>query len=256
MNSTTYYNTNASRYITDTINADMTALRDRFLVHIPAGGTILDAGCGSGRDAKAFMEAGYEVYAMDASQAMVEHCRNIIGDRVTLATFQDYETEMKFDGIWACASLLHLKPEELDAVLKKFAGFIKPGGIFFMSFKYGTGNYVKDGRYFNCQTGESITEIVTSLRPDHAAPVRTCLDLSCEVQAAPSSTGPDLQSPCLDLSCEVQAAPSSTGPDLQSACQDQPAVTQVLSIAEIFITEDVRPGRPGEKWVNVIARNM
>jgi cyclopropane fatty-acyl-phospholipid synthase-like methyltransferase len=83
---------------------------------------------------------------MDASEAMVEHCRTIIGDRVTLSTFQEYKTEIKFDGIWACSSLLHLKPEELDTVLKKFTGFLKPGGVFFMSFKYGEKDYEKDGR--------------------------------------------------------------------------------------------------------------
>ena len=100
---------------------------------------------------------------MDASQSMVEHCRTIIGDRVTLATFQEYKTEIKFDGIWACASLLHLEPDELDAVLKKFTGFLKPGGIFFMSFKYGEKDYVKDGRYFNCHTSETITGLLNSL---------------------------------------------------------------------------------------------
>ena len=199
MNNTSWYNTNASKFITDTMNADMSAIRDRFLAYIPPGGSILDAGCGPGRDAKAFMDAGYDVYAIDASQAMVDHCRTITGGRVTLAAFQDYETEIKFDGIWACASLLHLEPHELKSVIKKFAGFLKPGGIFFMSFKYGEKDYVKDGRYFNCHTEESITGIIISLHPDHAEPV--------------------------------------------------------LSIAEIFTTEDVREGHSGERWVNVIARN-
>ena len=100
MDSTVYYNNNASKFISDTLNADMTALRDRFLSYIPAGGTILDAGCGPGRDAKSFMDAGFEVYAIDASQALVEHCRTIIGSRVQLVSFQDYTTDIKFDGIW------------------------------------------------------------------------------------------------------------------------------------------------------------
>jgi len=194
MDSTPYYNTHALKYITDTINADMSAIRGRFLAYIPAGGSILDAGCGPGRDSKAFRDLGFDVYAMDASEAMVEHCRTIIDDRVTLASFQEYTTELKFDGIWACASLLHLEPEELKSVITKFAGFLKPGGVFFMSFKYGTEDYVKDGRYFNCQTEESIAELLNSLN-------------------------------------EVE-------------------------IIENFITSDVREGRSGEKWVNVIARNI
>jgi len=192
MDSTTYYNTKASRYITDTFNADMSAIRNRFISYLPIHGTILDAGCGPGRDVKAFVEAGYKVYAMDASQAMVEHCSTIIGDRCRLATFQDYTTDIKFDGIWACASLLHLEPEELAVVIKKFTMFLKPGGVFFMSFKYGTENYVKDGRYFNCQTEESMRELL-----------KTCTN---------------------------------------------------LSVADLFITNDVRQGHEGEKWVNVMVK--
>ena len=174
MDSTSYYNINATEYINNTFSADMSHLREKFLFYLPhtrgrchavtvGAGTILDAGCGPGRDAKAFKDSGFDVYAMDASEAMVEHCRTVIGNRVTLATFQEYKTEIKFDGIWACASLLHLKPEELDAVLKKFTGYLKPGGIFFMSFKYGETDYVKDGRYFNCHTSETIAELLNSL---------------------------------------------------------------------------------------------
>lgn len=192
MDSTTYYNTKASRYITDTFNADMSAIRNRFISYLPAHVTILDAGCGPGRDVKAFVEAGYEVYAMDASEAMVSHCRTIIGHRVQLSTFQDYTTNIKFDGIWACASLLHLEPAELQPVIIKFGGYLKPGGVFFMSFKYGTEDYIKDGRYFNCQTEESIRDLL-----------KTCTN---------------------------------------------------LSVADLFITSDVRQGRDGEKWVNVIVK--
>lgn len=198
MDSTTYYNTNASRYITDTFNADMSAIRNRFISYLPIHGTILDAGCGPGRDVKAFVEAGYKVYAMDASQAMVEHCSTIIGDRCRLATFQEYETDIKFDGIWACASLLHIegvagdRDLSLQSVIKKFTMFLKPGGVFFMSFKYSKENYVKDGRYFNCQTEESMRELL-----------KTCTE---------------------------------------------------LSVADLFITNDVRDSRADEKWVNVMVK--
>ena len=126
MDTTSWYNTNASNYISDTMNADMSAIRNRFLAYIPAGGTILDAGCGPGRDVRAFRDAGFDVYAMDASEAMVSHCRTITGNRVTLATFQEYTTEIRFDGIWACASLLHLGPDELTDVLKSLPGSSSP----------------------------------------------------------------------------------------------------------------------------------
>ncbi len=158
--SISWYNNNSSEYISDTFNADMSSIRARFISYLPEHGSVLDAGCGSGRDSKAFMELRFDVYAMDASEAMVEHCRSVIGDRCVLATFRDYRTYMRFHGIWACASLLHLEPSELGDTIKKFTGFLKPGGVFFMSFKYGSENYEKGGRYFNCHTNESIEEIL------------------------------------------------------------------------------------------------
>ena len=192
MFSSDYYNKNAAAYIADTFNADMSSIRGRFISYLPEHGAVLDAGCGSGRDAKAFSELGFDVYALDASAAMVEHCRSIIGDRCVLSTFREYNPGIKFDGIWACASFLHLEPPEFGDVIMKFTGFLKPGGVFFMSFKYGRENYVKDGRYFNCHTDESIEELLSSFKN--------------------------------------------------------------IEILQNFITGDVRAGRSGEKWVNVIVR--
>ena len=158
-----YYNRNAAEYISDTFEADMAEIRRVFMIYLPARGTVLDAGCGPGRDAKAFIEAGYDVYAIDASEALVDHCRTIIGNRVELVSFRDYSTDMKFDGIWACASLLHLEHEELISVINRFAGYLKTGGVFFMSFKYGTGDYIKEGRYFNCHTEDSINSLLSGV---------------------------------------------------------------------------------------------
>ena len=54
-----YYNKNAESFFAGTVNADMSLWRDKFTVYIPDGGRILDAGCGSGRDSRAFMQHGY-----------------------------------------------------------------------------------------------------------------------------------------------------------------------------------------------------
>ena len=58
-----YYEQNAEQFFADTVEVDMSALYARFLESIPAGGSILDAGCGSGRDAKAFALRGYRAAA-------------------------------------------------------------------------------------------------------------------------------------------------------------------------------------------------
>ena len=62
-----YYRQNAEPFFSATVQVDMTPLHERFLATLPAGARILDAGCGSGRDAKAFAERGHAVAAFDAS---------------------------------------------------------------------------------------------------------------------------------------------------------------------------------------------
>jgi SAM-dependent methyltransferase len=62
-----YYNDNAEAFFSDTAGVDMSELHRRFLREIPEGGLILDAGCGSGRDSKAFLDLQFRVRAFDAS---------------------------------------------------------------------------------------------------------------------------------------------------------------------------------------------
>ena len=69
-----YYDIHAEPFFSDTQNVDMAPLQQRFLARLPVGAHILDAGCGSGRDSKAFQEQGYRVTAFDASSRLVELC--------------------------------------------------------------------------------------------------------------------------------------------------------------------------------------
>ena len=79
----------------------MLSLQQEFLSYIPKGGTILDLGCGSGRDSKAFIEQGYAVEAVDGSQEMCKVASEYIGQKVICARFQDYKPNKLFDGVWA-----------------------------------------------------------------------------------------------------------------------------------------------------------
>ena len=67
-----YYNNNAEQFFEQTYQVDMHSLYQQFLEHVPQGGSILDLGCGSGRDALAFKELGYQVDATDYSTELVE----------------------------------------------------------------------------------------------------------------------------------------------------------------------------------------
>lgn len=157
MNTLDYYNKNSEEYFNSTLNVDMTNTYKEFLKLVPEGGKILDLGCGSGRDSMNFMKLGYEVTAVDGSKELAKKASLLLGKEVIVSTFEELELKEKFHGIWACASLLHIKKEDLKIVLNNLYNNLEDNGVFYMSFKYGEKEYVDDkNRYFNCFTDESI----------------------------------------------------------------------------------------------------
>ena len=156
-----YYNDNSDVYFTSTVNIDMTNTYKDFLKLIPENGKILDLGCGSGRDSKEFINRGYKVTAVDGSEKLAKEASKLIKQKVIISTFQELKLKEKFDGIWACASLLHINRDELKIVLRKLYENLKDDGIFYMSFKYGDKEYIDDkNRYFNCYTDEGISKFI------------------------------------------------------------------------------------------------
>lgn len=143
-----YYDTHAELFFSDTQDVDMAALHQRFLAQLPVGAHILDAGCGSGRDSKAFQEQSYRVTAFDASSQLVELARRHTGLPIGHRSFADVNEIAVYDGIWACASLLHLPESELSRSLQRLWQALKPGGVFYLSFKYGAGERQHGGRHF------------------------------------------------------------------------------------------------------------
>ena len=99
-----YYNRNADAFFDSTIHADMSEQIRAFLEFLPAGGTILDAGCGSGRDSLVFMKHGFHVEAFDASEEMCKRAAKVLGKKVLQCRVEDMAFQEQFDGIWACAS--------------------------------------------------------------------------------------------------------------------------------------------------------
>lgn len=126
----------------------MSQLHDRFLAKVSVGGRVLDAGCGSGRDSKTFLARGYRVTAFDGSAELARMASAHAGIDVAVRDFSDVSERSCYDGIWACASLLHLPQEELPPALERLWSALKPGGAFYLSFKLGTGERVQDGRHF------------------------------------------------------------------------------------------------------------
>jgi len=157
-----YYQNNAQTFFDGTVNVDMSSLYESFTRHLLPGARVLDAGCGSGRDAKAFLEMGYQLNAFDASSEMVALASQHTGLSVQQMTFSDVDDQQQYDGIWCCASLLHVPAQELPTVMQKLANALKTNGIWYVSFKYGDGEREKDGRQFTDMNETSFLTLLQS----------------------------------------------------------------------------------------------
>ena len=163
-----YYNQHADEFCAGTVHADMSSLYGPFERLLPAGGHVLDAGCGSGRDSLHFLRAGYQVTAFDGSSELAARASRLTGLPVRCMTFDQVSEVGAYDGIWACSSLLHLSPAELRATLPRLVSALRPGGVFYASFKYGTFCGERNGRHFTDLTEDSLVRIFCadgSLRP-------------------------------------------------------------------------------------------
>lgn len=154
-----YYNSHAKEFCIATKDADMSFCYEKFKQYVKPRGKILDVGCGSGRDSKRFMEDGYQVEAIDASEKMCKYASEFTGQQVKCRRVEDITYEDEFDGIWACASLLHVGKKEIPAVLEKLCRVLRRNGILYVSFKLGSGERFADGRFFNDYREGEIIEI-------------------------------------------------------------------------------------------------
>lgn len=158
-----YYNDNADKFILGTLNVDMMTIQKKFISYIPKGGKVLDLGCGSGRDSLFFKRLGYNVTAVDGSAEMCRQAEKNIGQPVINLTFNKLPYEAEFDGIWACASLLHVPSSDIKDVLVKIEKTLKTGGYFYFSVKYGDYEGEREGRYYTDYTEKSIEALFAAI---------------------------------------------------------------------------------------------
>jgi SAM-dependent methyltransferase len=166
MSSTEFYERNANAFYGDTVTTDMAPIYERFLPLVMPGGRILDAGCGSGRDTLAFLRRGYQVDAFDGSSEMARRASALTGIEVRQLMFESLlNTPLpgKYNGIWCCASLLHVERDLLPAVMGALRRALAPDGILYVSFKHGDTDRVKDGRKFTDLTERGLEQILTAI---------------------------------------------------------------------------------------------
>lgn len=189
-----YYDKNAEKFRISIQNADVTKIITHFCSFISPNSKILEAGCGTGRDLKCFIEKGYEMYAFDASQKMAQIASEFTGLQVKVAMFEnvDYPDEF-FDAIWANASLLHVKRSDMESVYEKLYRFLKPGGILYVSYKIRDKDFNDGERFFTCYTEDRFRSFIENTK---------------------------------------------------------------FKLKEVEITNDSRPGRDEEKWLNCILQKL
>ena len=159
-NTINYYNENPKKFIDGTVSVDFRSIQDTFLELLPENAKILDFGCGSGRDTKYFLEHGCRVVAMDGSLELCKAASEYTGITVKHMLFQELNEKERYDGIWACASILHVKSEELPEIIRKMSLATIANGIIYLSFKYGDFEGERNGRYFTDMTEESMAELL------------------------------------------------------------------------------------------------
>ena len=135
------YNRSADSFRAGTRDHDVTQNIDAMLRHIEAQPpfTILDFGCGPGRDLRAISALGHTAIGLEGAARFVEMARADTGCEVWQQDFLALDLpEARFDGVFANASLFHVPSQQLARVLRQLHATLKPGGVLFSSNPRGT----------------------------------------------------------------------------------------------------------------------
>jgi SAM-dependent methyltransferase len=143
-----YYEANAGDYFASTVDINMTVLYVPFLLYLRPFSSILDAGCGSGRDALYFSRRGFRVTAFDYAPSLVKMASKLTGHEILNLSFQKIEFRNQFDGVWACASLMHVPMDEMHDVLSRLSRSMKVDAVMYASFKPEKSECYRNDRLF------------------------------------------------------------------------------------------------------------
>lgn len=155
-----FYNQHAKEYFFQTVKTDLSANYEKFLPFIKEEGLILDLGCGSGRDSYYFKQKGYKIVAVDGSKELAAQASLLLEQPVLNQLFEDIQFKEEFDGVWACASLLHVCAKELPSILIKIRDSLKKDGVFYISVKEGDGSAVEGGRFFQYYSPSQFHQLI------------------------------------------------------------------------------------------------
>lgn len=137
-----HYDQKAQAYWEGTRDHDVSQNVDALLKHIGAAPpfTLLDLGCGPGRDLKTFKALGHRAIGLDGSLQLAAMARTNSGCEVFVQDFLELDLPGNhFDGVFANAVLFHVPGQELPRILRELQATLKPGGVLFSSNPRGNG---------------------------------------------------------------------------------------------------------------------
>ncbi len=178
-----YYNKQSDQYEQSTFDIDFASIQDSFLKYLKAGALILDFGCGTGRDTKYFLNKGYLVEAIDGSEEMVKIASKNTGIQVKQMLFNELNEVNRYDGIFACASILHVPYKELPEIFERMKQALKDKGIIYTSFKYGDFEGYRGNRYYTDLNEERLMSILETVGDFET------LEMNTSVSVIPSRNG-------------------------------------------------------------------
>lgn len=172
-----YYNDNSENYYDETMFINMSKIYNKFRHYLKTGASILDVGCGVGRDTRYFIQYGYKVYSIDASQEMVRICNKYpfaFCKKMDMTELNFYE---KFDAVWANASLLHIDKNNFESTFQKLINATKSNGIIFFSIKELDNRKEQDKRHYEFYKKEEIFNKLQKFKEIHL--IETWTDDNC-----------------------------------------------------------------------------
>lgn len=167
-----YYRNNADAYIAETMDIEIQHSLNKFMACLPNNASLLDVGCGSGRDTLYFKKQGYKVVATDMVSEMATSASNNISQDVLVRSCFNLGFNNEFDGVWASACLLHCPKTEFVSALENITHALVPGGVAYLSLKEGSTEGLDEsqndgidnkGRYFSYYAEDEIKTLIEQL---------------------------------------------------------------------------------------------
>jgi SAM-dependent methyltransferase len=159
-----FYSANARAYAANGVREENPWL-ERFIGALATGAMVLELGCGAGRESAAMLARGLDVTPTDGSHELAAIASELLRREVAVLRFEDIAFNEAFDGVFANACLLHVPRADLSAILARVATSLKPGGLFYSSYKAGEAEgYDGLGRFYNYPSREWLSETYWAAR--------------------------------------------------------------------------------------------